>query len=131
VNQRINKAMVVIAATVIAAGVAACGDDDTDEAAIDRYCDAVAAAEQRGEELFADIDEDDEDARLAAERAMLEFVRSTFPAGDELPDEIQDDFEAFLAGMEGNVEPDSDPTEQQQAAEQRLLDWEQEHCSSQ
>lgn len=122
----------VLAVVVIAALVSACGDDDvdTDTDAAARYCDATAAAEQRGNELFADIDDSDETARLAAERAMVEFVRSTFPTGDELPAEIRADFEAFVAGMERNTEPGNEPTEPQQAAERRVLAWEEEHCQS-
>lgn len=121
---------VVFAAAAIAAGVGACGDDDAADSAAERYCDATAAAEQRGNELFADIDENDETARLAAERAMVDFVRSTFPKGDALPAEIRTDFEAFVAGMERNTEAGKEPTASQQAAERRVLAWEEKHCQS-
>ena len=97
------------------------------EAALEQYCDAVSAADPRGEELFADIDESD-DARLAAEREIVEFVRSSFPARDELPEEIWDDFATFLAGMERNTQAGIDPSEEQEAAEERLRAWEEEHC---
>lgn len=112
-------------------GLAACGDDSGDEAdAVDRYCAAVAAAEQRGEELFSGVDESDEDALVAAERAMLEFVRDNFPDGADLPEEIRTDFGVFMTGLEGQADVGFEPTAEQQAAEERLLAWEAEHCPS-
>jgi predicted small lipoprotein YifL len=142
----------VLVATALAALLAltACGDDGEtaapgeespaavetpaaadEEAAITRYCDAVAEAERRGEELFSGVDEGDEEALMEAERAMLEHVQTSFPRGDELPVEIREDFEAFVAGYEQRVEEGREPTKEQQAAEERLLEWEGERCQSQ
>lgn len=95
---------------------------ESEAAAIERYCDAVAVTDKRGEELFRDVEEGNEAALEKAERAMLEHVRTTFPRGEELPDAIEDDFEGFLAGFERRVEGGLEPTKQQQAAEKRLLD---------
>jgi hypothetical protein len=114
--------------------LAGCGEDsdDGEEAAIARYCESVAAAELQGEQLFSDVDESDTAALADAERAMLAFVHDTFPEADELPSEIRDDFGAFLAGFERRVaEGAAEATADEQAAEERILAWEEEHCGSQ
>lgn len=101
----------------------------TEEAAIERYCDAVEAANKQGEKFFADVDQENEKALLEAEREILEFIQATFPRGEELPEEIEDDFETFLAGFEYRVETGApEAKKHHQAAERRLLEWEEEHC---
>jgi len=107
----------------------ATAEGQTEEAAIERYCDAVEAANQKGEEIFSEVDQEDEKALMEAEREVLEFVQTTFPRGDELPEEIEDDFENFLAGFEYRVETGApEAKKHHQAAEERLLEWEEDHC---
>lgn len=109
----------------------ATAEGETDEVAIQRYCKAVDGANQRGEEVFAEVDQDDEKALQEAEREMLEFLEATFPRGNELPEEIEEDFETFLAGFEYRVETGApEAKEHHQAAERRLLEWEEEHCQN-
>ncbi len=145
----LRKFLVMMMVLVVIGAVGACGGDsgggspsgaqrptmdpaegaESEEVAIERYCDAVAAANKEGEKVFADVDQEDEEALQAAEREILEFIQATFPRGDELPDEIEDDFETFLAGFEYRVETGSPEAKKpHQAAEKRLLEWEEEHC---
>ena len=116
---------------LLGVGLAGCGDDDDagEDGAIAAYCDGVAAAEARGAEVFADIDESDGEALAAAEAEVLAFVRDQALAPEDLPEEIRADAQAFLAGFEARVEDGVEPTAEQEAAEQRLLAWEEDHCT--
>ncbi len=140
----LRKVLVMMGLVVLGIFSGACGDNgggpaglqrpttdatQSEQAVAERYCDAVAATEKKGEELFSDIDQDDQKAAAEAERELLEFIQTTFPRGEELPDEIEEDFEAFLAGYELRVEEGIEPTKEQVAAEKRVLKWEEENCS--
>ena len=122
----LNIAVLVLTA---AAAVSGCGDDGDDSAAA-AYCEGVARAEAKGEEIFATVDEDDPAAIREAEAEMVAYVEAEgFMEEDRLPDEIRDDATAFFAGMKARAEG-GEATAEQQAAEERLLAWEDEHCTA-
>lgn len=136
---RHRLAVPTLVVLVSLAGLAACGDDEPQnagnnagdqQAAIARYCAGIAAAEKYGEEVFEGVDQDDEEALLAAERKMLDYLRPQFDRPQDLPNEIRADAVAFQEGFVTRIESGlkTQPTAEQLAAEDRVLAWEEKNC---
>lgn len=113
-----------LAGLALAALLAACGGDAVGSA--EEYCAGVARMEERGGEIFADVDQTDPEALRAAEAQVLEAVEDE---GLVPPAEVAEDYEGFLAGLRGRAEG-QETTSDQVAAEERLLAWEAEHCTA-
>ena len=115
-------------AALVALPMTGCGDDDTAGGDAERYCELVAELEAIGEEVFADVPEDADEAEFAALEA--EFVER---ADDQLtemvdvaPEEIADDVEAFTDAM--RVRATGEEGEDVGAAEERILAFEEANC---
>jgi hypothetical protein len=132
------------AALVVA--VAACGDDDPSASGaaaapattseeggdVDRYCALTAELDAKGEAVFADLPEDaSADEVMAREREFLEQVAPQFDELAEVaPDAIRDDVPVMLDGIRARTTTGADPdAEASAAAEERILAFEEEHCS--
>lgn len=108
----------------LAALLAACGGDAVGSA--EEYCAGIARLDERGAEIFADVDQNDPEAVRAAEAQVVEAVEDE---GLVPPAEVAEDYEGFLAGLRGRAEGQA-TTPDQVAAEERLLAWEAEHCTA-
>ena len=131
--------LLVLAAAALGAG--ACGSDDDDEAAPERaagdparYCALVAALERRGEEVFADLERDDDATPAEFEDAERRFVTE---AAQDLaalqraaPAALRGDVATFVAAMRGRGGLDDTPPSEARAsaAEKRMRAHEERAC---
>jgi hypothetical protein len=122
--------------------LAACGDDGTGEAgqatgqateAVDseRYCMLVQQLDQSGEEIFADVSEDDPAALMAAERRLVEENQETLQQLEEAaPSEIAEDVATYTAGFRARAQGEPYDEEAASAAEERILAFEEGACAT-
>lgn len=118
---------------VIALLASGCGDDATEvgvEDAVAAFCEGIERADAQGNQIFSDVDQSDRDAIIEAESEMVAWIEQDgFMDPDNLPEEIRDEATAFLDGMRSRAEG-GEGTEEQLAAEEALLAWEEENCGA-
>ena len=144
-------------APVALLGLTACGSDDQttaateptttpaatnadDAALLGPFCAKHAAAEAEAAVLFADVPEEDADRSnvseaekplVEAERKMLEHLRPYFASIELVPSEVRLDAAMFALSFVTRVESDLtiQPTDAQNAAEERLFAFVDENCT--
>jgi hypothetical protein len=124
-----------LASLFVVASLSGCGDDDSTAASdaelATAYCAAVVDIGAFAEPLFVALGDDATlEDELAAERQVLGYIKDNgLNAPDSLPSAIRDDYALFIEGFETKLEPGNpQPTADQQAAEERLLAWEEANC---
>lgn len=142
---------VVLLGVVLVCGATACGDDDSEEASTEpdataatteaaaevdlaaQYCASVDDINAYAESLFAEIGEDASiEEQFEAERQVVVYIEEEGYDQMELPPEIDEDWHLFYEGFTMKLEAPTpeEPSLEAQAAEQRLLEWEEANCTS-
>lgn len=117
----------------------ACGDDNggegdqaTGQAAggdVRRYCTLVQELDEAGEQIFADVAQDDPEALMAAERRLVEENQDTLEQLEEAaPAEIADDVATYLQGFRARAQGEPYDEAAASAAEERILEFEEGAC---
>lgn len=134
----------IITATVIALGLAACGDDDDKRAATtttpaaasgdtERYCTIVRRLDTEGEKFFAGLGEDASPKQYeAAERRFVERYADTLSELERVaPAEIRSDVAVLLAGQRerAGLTTTTTPEAQSSASEERVQAYEKRNCA--
>jgi hypothetical protein len=122
-------------AVLFATFTACSSDENSDTSATDAaetYCASVADIEEYAGGLFAALGGDASvEDELAAERQVSDYMQEQGYDTQELPAEIAEDWQLFWNGWTTRLEPGNpQPTTEQLAAEERVLAWEVENCSS-
>jgi len=121
--------------------MAACGDDDNDEAAdttasadVGRYCELTKQLDEAGSEAFRELEQDPKATQKDFEEAEADFVRQHEADLDELaevaPEEIQDDVPVLVAGLRGRAGLEEQPPDDQELkkAERAITRFERTNC---
>ncbi len=140
---------VLITATVVALGLAACGDDDNDSSAattasttaavaardVDRYCALTRELDAAGEKFFSGLGRDASEQEF--EDAERRFIERSAAKLDELqrvaPPQIEDDVATLLAGQRerAGLQAAAQVDESEaSAAEKRVRAFERRSCGA-
>ena len=135
----------LMTATIIALGLAACGDDDDKTAAAttatvaaaadpDRYCEIVRDLDASGEDFFKSLGEDSSPQEYeAAERRFVEQYSDTLDElGRVAPQEIRADVAVLLAGQRerAGLSTATTPEAKASASETRVQAYEERNCDA-
>ena len=134
----------IITATLIALGLAACGDDEDTQAGAttatavaaagdpDRYCQIVRELDTSGEDFFAGLGEDSSPEEYeAAERRFVERYSDTLEELERVaPSQIRSDVAVLLAGQRerAGLSTTTTPESKSSASEKRVQAYEKRNC---
>ncbi len=94
-----------------------------------RYCELVQELDAAGEEIFADVAEDDPAALQAAERQLVEENQDTLDQLEEAaPPAIAEDVATYTDGFRARAQGESYDEAAVSAAEERVLAFEEGAC---
>lgn len=136
-QHRISAALAAVAVAGLIP-LTGCSDDTTAAGntspgsdPVSMYCARLADTEAFAGELIAELGNNpDDELVLDAERQVLGYIKASHVEVADLPDAIAADAVTFLNAFERRLGPGNpQPTPDESAAEQRLLDWEAENCS--
>jgi hypothetical protein len=113
-------------------GSSSASGDQADADLVAQYCAGVADIETFAGGVFEQLGEDATvDDELDAERQVAGYIEEQGYDQQQLPSEIDEDWQLFYEGFTTKLEPGNpQPTAEQQAAEDRLLAWEEANCTS-